>query len=449
MQGNATWAVWFEARFNFHLHSVWPVAMETERESTESTERSCVILFYCYQDLPCATSLAAQQRSLGSELGLFGRVLVAPEGINGTVQGTTDAISIYEASVQKVFSRKIDWKSSKAEGVEPIFPDFVVKEVPELVGFGLQERLDVTAEAGIRLSPQEFHAKLIDGDPKDFKLIDVRNTFEYDVGHFVGAIDPGMTHTAQWPRFVKNNIQQLQGRNVMLYCTGGIRCEKASAFLRRRLRELDCESDTPVYQLEGGIHRYLEAFPDGGHFKGANFVFDKRAQMRGDGSVVGRCGECSAPWDTHHGGRVCTVCRALVLVCDVCDASSEHGEYWCPEHSKFRNSYFHFLDRFSEVDLQSQATRLRELLEQEVGGSKNRRTTLRKKLLQVQSQLQKLRTQTEQTEQTDEVAVLPNKQSEATREVPSCSVRRCRTCEKPYAECPGACWGFWKSDGPT
>jgi hypothetical protein len=74
---------------------------------------------------------------------------------------------------------------------------------------------------------------------------------------------------------------------------------------------------------------------------------------------------------------------------------------------------------------------------------------LRKKLLQVQSQLQKLRTQTEQTEQTDEVAVLPNKQSEATREVPSCSVRRCRACEKPYAECPGACWGFWKSDGPT
>ena len=386
---------------------------------TETT----VILFYCYQDLPSAASLAAEQRSLGSELGLFGRVLVAPEGINGTVQGTAKAISSYEASVQKAFSKRIDWKSSKAESSEPIFPDFVVKEVTELVSFGLSERLDVT-EAGIRLSPEEFHAKLLQ-DPKEIKLIDVRNTFEYDVGHFDGAIDPGMTHTAQWPRFVKNNIQQLQGRSVMLYCTGGIRCEKASAFLCRRLRELDDE--TPVYQLEGGIHRYLEAFPDGGQFKGANFVFDKRAQMKsGNGSVIGRCGECSEPWETHHGGRVCTVCRALVLVCDECDASSEHGEYWCPEHSNFRNAYFHFLDRFSEVELRRQATSLQALLEQEVGGSKNRRTTLRKKLLQVQSQLEK-------TKEGDSDNVSDN-----------VCVRRCRACEKPYDVCPGACWGFWK-----
>ena len=312
-------------------------------------------------------------------------------------------------------------KRSKAEDVE-LFPDFVVKEVTELVGFGVQEPepLDVMTEAGIKLSPEEFHAKLMQTD--ELKLIDVRNTFEYNVGHFDGAIDPGMTHTAQWPRFVKNNIRDLQGRNVMLYCTGGIRCEKASAFLRRRLRELD-DTETPVYQLEGGIHRYLEAFPDGGHFKGANFVFDKRAQMRGDGSVVGQCSECSAPWDTHHGGRVCTVCRALVLVCDVCDASSEHGEYWCPEHSSFRNSYFHFLDRFSKDELERQAVSLQGLLDKEVGvRRKNRRTTLRKKLLQVQSQL----------EASTDALVL----------------RRCRACEKPYSDCPGACWGFWKDIKP-
>lgn len=385
------------------------------------TMETTIVLFYCYQDLPCAASLAAEQRSLGSELGLIGRVLVAPEGINGTVQGTEDAISIYERTVQRSFSSNIDWKRSKAEDVE-LFPDFVVKEVTELVGFGVQEPepLDVMTEAGIKLSPEEFHAKLMQTD--ELKLIDVRNTFEYNVGHFDGAIDPGMTHTAQWPRFVKNNIRDLQGRNVMLYCTGGIRCEKASAFLRRRLRELD-DTETPVYQLEGGIHRYLEAFPDGGHFKGANFVFDKRAQMWGDGSVVGQCSECSAPWDTHHGGRVCTVCRALVLVCDVCDASSEHGEYWCPEHSSFRNSYFHFLDRFSKEELERQAVSLQGLLDKEVGvRRKNRRTTLRKKLLQVQSQLEA---------STD--ALVP---------------RRCRACEKPYSDCPGACWGFWKDIKP-
>lgn len=229
------------------------------------------------------------------------------------------------------------------------------------------------------------------------------------------------------------DLQDLKGRTVMLYCTGGIRCEKASAFLRRRLKEDGAEVSTPVYQLEGGIHRYLEAFPDGGRFRGANFVFDKRAQMRsGDGTVIGRCSECLGPWDAHHGGRVCTVCRALVLVCDDCDASSEHGEYWCPEHSNLRGSYFHFLDRFSEKELQAQAQSLQLLLDKEVGTHrKNRRNTLRKKLLQVQDRLEHLQ--------------LEPKHGETTAEDAEVSVpRRCRACEKPYCQCPGVCWGFWK-----
>ncbi|CAJ1460763.1 unnamed protein product [Effrenium voratum] len=379
-----------------------------------------VVLFYCYQDDSDVSALAEEQRRLGAELGLCGRVLVAKEGINGTVQGNADAISAYEARVQAAFCREIDWKRSH-KVTDCLFPDLVVKEVSELVGFGLQEPLDM-AEAGTHLTPEEFHSRLLQNSGQ-LRLIDVRNTFEYNVGHFDGAIDPGMTHTAQWPRFVKDNIEDLRGHTVMLYCTGGIRCEKASVYLRQRLKELDCDSTTPVFQLNGGIHRYLEAFPDGGRFKGANFVFDKRAQMRsGDGTVVGCCSECSRPWDTHHGGRVCTVCRALVLVCDTCDALSV-GEYWCPEHSALRGVYFHFLDRFTAEEMQWQAGRLQAFLDKEVGTRrKNRRNTLRKKLSQVQSRL-------------DEV----NHGA-----VPVPALRRCRACERPYATCPGACWGFWR-----
>ena len=140
------------------------------------------------------------------------------------------------------------------------------------------------------------------------------------MGHFAGATDPKITHSAQWPRLVKQNLKQLhldakaanasealrcasfvrnppsgkeflrdcgvrQGRCVLLYCTGGIRCEKASAILQQELDGLG-DTETEVFQLQGGIHRYLEALPEGGRFKGANFVFDKRQQMRSDASVT-------------------------------------------------------------------------------------------------------------------------------------------------------------------
>jgi len=273
-------------------------------------------------------------------------------------------------------------------------------------------------------------------------VIDVRNSFEYEVGHFEGAMDPGMQHAAQWPRFVEKHLEDLRGRNVLLYCTGGIRCEKASAYLCRRLRDSgkeeqnladECSNNkdaaASVYQLEGGIHRYLEAFPEGGHFRGANFVFDRRAQMRPEAaSVVGSCSECSVAWDTHHGGRVCCVCRALVLVCDGCDAASSHGEYYCAEHASLRGIYFHFVDRFGAEELRHQASALRSQLAAEVGTNrKNRRATLRKKAEQLEARLLELQQEHGQAH----VAV---------------AVRRCRACERPYEECPGTCWGFWRRE---
>ncbi|CAE8585777.1 unnamed protein product [Polarella glacialis] len=407
-------------------------------DDTPAGEATVVVLFYRYENLGSerAATLAAEQHRLGQELGLVGRVLVAPEGINGTVQGSAAAVKAYEAAVEAALTGAVDWKSSSASS-EALFPDLAVKEVAELVGFGLQEAtpLDVSTEGGIHLPPSEFHSRLLETPPDELRIIDVRNTFEYEVGHFDGAVDPGMTHTAQWPRFVNNNLEDLKGRTVMLYCTGGIRCEKASAYLRRRLKEVDAEAATPVFQLEGGIHRYLEAFPSGGSFKGANFVFDKRQKMRSaDGTVVGRCSECACPWDTHHGGRVCCVCRALVLVCDSCDSASEHGEYYCAEHVGLRGFYFHFVDRFGGPELEKQASALQASLDAETGSkgktgsgtgmSKNRRNTLRKKLAQVQERLKII---------LEEPTALDPQ-------------RRCRACERPYVECPGACWGFWREE---
>lgn len=423
-----------------------------------------VLLFYCYEPLRGgrAARLVDEQRELGSCLRLRGRVLVAEEGINGTVQGCAAALASYREAVEAALTpRAIDWKSSTG-GHDDLFPDFAVKLVPELVSFGLQEELDVNREGGVHVSPEGFHKLLTETPKEQLRVIDVRNTFEFEVGHFEGAVDPGMTHTAQWPRFVERNLEDLRGRQVLLYCTGGIRCEKASAYLCKRLAAAGSTMQNEgaeeervigealregasravpgaVYQLQGGIHRYLEAFPDSGQFRGANFVFDKRRQMRPEaavGTTVGRCSECHTPWDKHHGGRVCCVCRALVLVCDSCDESSSHGEYYCAEHAGLRGVYYHFVERFDAKELERQSFALREMLAAELGTKrKNRRATLRKKAEQVEARLATLR------EIAAARAAVDSKELELKLTAPP---RRCRACERPYSECPGVCWGFWK-----
>ena len=145
--------------------------------------------------------------------------------------------------------------------------------------------------------------------------------------------------TADFPTWLpkKETVQKLQGKNVLLYYTGGVRCERASAFLNQKMGD----SVKGVYQLQGGIERYLQAFPDGGHWRGKNFVFDKREAIsadnpNGDGGVIKqkkrkqttssphavdtKCCLCAKPWDRYVGKKKCDTCGVPVLMCDVCMA---------------------------------------------------------------------------------------------------------------------------------
>eukprot|EP01034_Spumella_vulgaris_P037945 gene37945-46820_t len=192
--------------------------------------------------------------------------------------------------------------------------------------------------------------------------------------------------------------------NIYMYCTGGIRCEKASAYLKAK-------GFNNVYQLEGGIHKYLEAYPTGGVFQGKNFVFDSRVSMApgsgvaviaeessagSDGNntiqqdsiessenqdntstpshdihdqntshvVVGRCIDCFAPHDVYSGFITCTVCRMPVLVCPSCVRGSAHpGEYHCVRHRDLKDCYFTVLERYSAPELVEQSEGLKALLD--------------------------------------------------------------------------------------
>lgn len=148
-------------------------------------------------------------------------------------------------------------------------------------------------------------------------MIDVRNFNESIIGHFnppaSKLLDPCMRKSTEFPGWVDNNMQQLQGKKILMYCTGGIRCERASAYLTQK-------GLTDINQLEGGIHRYLEQYPlDGGHWIGKNYTFDKRFSHGAKKSeVISKCVVCREPWERYQAGNKCFYCKMEIILCKPC-----------------------------------------------------------------------------------------------------------------------------------
>jgi predicted sulfurtransferase len=199
-----------------------------------------------------------------------------------------------------------------------------VWHVEELVTYGFERGVALLEDGGTHLPPEEWHAKA--AEPGTV-LIDVRNANENAIGRFqpLGdasrVLDPNMRTSTEFPAWVDEAMPKLQqAKQVLMYCTGGIRCERASALLVQK--GLDASK---VFQLEGGIHRYLEAFPQGGHWIGKNYTFDRRfAHGPVDAPpekqvAVGRCCLCTAPWDRYQAHKKCVLCRMEVLLCRECE----------------------------------------------------------------------------------------------------------------------------------
>ncbi|GBG67866.1 hypothetical protein CBR_g985 [Chara braunii] len=162
-------------------------------------------------------------------------------------------------------------------------------------------------------------------DSKETVVLDVRNIYETRIGRFVPPpgvqfVDPQIRQFSDLPTWLDANEESLRGRRVMMYCTGGVRCERASAYLRSKGKDFQ-----DVVQLRGGIHRYLESFPDGKFFSGKNFVFDHRVSVPSahPTTVIGRCLECHSPYDDYSARCRCTTCRLLILICPDCQKRIE------------------------------------------------------------------------------------------------------------------------------
>ena len=230
-----------------------------------------VMLFYKYVALADPESFAAAQRELCVRLGLKGRILIAGEGINGTLAGPRAAVEDYSAAL-RADERFADIEMKFSDGDATTFPKLMVKVRPEIVTLGAGP---LAPDLHNHLSPAEWK-RMLEEDP-EVVVLDVRNRYESTAGKFAGAVACDIGHFRELPAYVEQ-LAELKDRKVLMYCTGGIRCEKASALFRS-------QGFTNVFQLHGGIVTYQEQFGNE-HWLGECFVFDQRMTVRVDEALV-------------------------------------------------------------------------------------------------------------------------------------------------------------------
>ena len=282
-----------------------------------------ILLYYYYGDLGDAAALTDQQRELCESLGLTGRLLIGEEGLNGTLEGETDATEQYVAALT-ADPRFAQIHMKRSVGTGNAFQKLSVKHRREIVGAYLgDEDFNPASFTASYISAQELHAWIHGG--KEFYIVDMRNAYEHQSGHFAGSILPPMRHFRELPSLLPT-LSHLKDKTVVTVCTGGVRCEKASGLLLRNdFRE--------VYQLYGGIVTYMETYPNE-DFQGKLYVFDGRITMgfetdSPDHVIVGRCRHCDQPSE-HYVNDDGDPARPHFICCETCAAerplyASAHG----------------------------------------------------------------------------------------------------------------------------
>ncbi|MGG1486183.1 rhodanese-related sulfurtransferase [Peribacillus castrilensis] len=225
-----------------------------------------VLLYYLYVPIENHEEFAAEHLAACKALELKGRILVASEGINGTVSGTIEQTDKY-MDMMKSDPRFADivFKIDEAEG--HAFKKMHVRPRNELVTLRLEDDINPNQTTGKYLSPKEFFEQMQD---ENTIVLDARNDYEFDLGHFRGAIKPEITNFRELPEWVRENKEMFEGKKILTYCTGGIRCEKFSGWLVE-------EGFEDVSQLHGGIATYgKDPEVQGELWDGQMYVFDER-----------------------------------------------------------------------------------------------------------------------------------------------------------------------------
>lgn len=265
--------------------------------------------FYRYVTISDPVALRNRLFSDWSELGVLGRVYLANEGINAQISVPAERMTDFRAHLDSIPEfAGVPFKFAVVEGQS--FVKLHIRVRKQIVADGLKSQDYDLSNVGRHLTPAEFNESLTQPDTV---VVDMRNHYESRIGHFKGAVLPDADTFRDELPMVREHLQGQEKKKILLYCTGGIRCEKASAYLKHH-------GFTDVNQLYGGVIQYAHAVREQGlpnHFVGKNFVFDDRLSERISDDVVSTCDHCGQPSD-HQINCANDMCHVLFIQCEQC-----------------------------------------------------------------------------------------------------------------------------------
>jgi len=251
------------------------------------------------------------------KLEVLGRTYIAKEGINAQISVPAENFKDFKAHLDSVEFLKEIRLNVAVEQDNKSFLKLKVKVRDKIVADGLNdETFDVTNK-GVHLNAEDFNKMLLD---ENTVCVDMRNHYESEIGHFDGAITPDVDTFRDSLDIIEEDLKDhKEDKNLLMYCTGGIRCEKASAYYKHK-------GFKNVFQLEGGIIEYTRQVNESGienKFKGKNFVFDHRKSERISDDIISNCHQCGAPCDTHV-NCANEACHLLFIQCKSCQEKMDN-----------------------------------------------------------------------------------------------------------------------------
>ncbi|GFZ33359.1 UPF0176 protein YbfQ [Clostridium zeae] len=275
-----------------------------------------ILLYYKFINIENSEEFSKEHLKLCKDIRLKGRILIADEGINGTVSGTIEQTEKYMNALKRD-DRFIDMIFKIDESNEHAFKKMYVRHKDSIITLLPEDDVNPNKKVGKYLKPNEFYQML---QRDDVIIVDGRNDYEYDIGHFRGAIRSNVNNFKEFPKWIDDNLSEYKNKKVLTYCTGGIRCEKLTGVL------LDHGFDD-VYHLEGGIVTYGKD-PEirGKLWDGKCYVFDERISVRINNTdediVISKCNHCGEKSDRYI-NCINDDCHKQHICCEKCEKAQE------------------------------------------------------------------------------------------------------------------------------
>ena len=286
-------------------------AEERAKIIDENSQERITLSFYKYFNLGNPNLFRDYIYIKWSAIDVLGRIYVANEGINAQLSVPSENLEIFKKSIDEITPLNDVRLNIALEHYSKSFLKLTIKIKEKIVADGLDDKTFDVTRIGEHLDAQRFNQML---DNKNTVCIDMRNHYESEIGYFNGAIKPNVDTFRESLEIIDNELEKNgKEKNYLMYCTGGIRCEKASAYLIHK-------GIKNVYQLEGGIIEYTRQVKDKklkNNFLGKNFVFDERRGERISDDIVSNCHQCGKPCDTHT-NCINESCHLLFIQCEDC-----------------------------------------------------------------------------------------------------------------------------------